>query len=222
MTRIWRRLTSNLGWKLASVLLSVLLWFAMVGEPELVAIQPIPLLYRNLPKGLLLVSDAPDQIRAELRGPSGKLTRESLSEVFAAVDLAGVNSPGTQTFTLSESDFTLPQGVSFLRAVPSQVSLHFDHMMTKTVPVLIQVSGTLPHGYRLAGRSGQPETLQVAGPEARVSLIQSAETDPVNLNGLTQDADIKVNAFVSDARVQFTAPPVIKVHLTVVRTDASQ
>ena len=129
---IWKRVTHNFAWKAVSIALAFLLWFMLVGEPELVAIQPVPLLYRNLPANLLLSSDAPDQVRAELRGPSGRLTRDTLAEVFASVDLSGVVKPGTQTFTLSATDFTLPQGVTFLRTVPSQVSLSFDRSVSKT------------------------------------------------------------------------------------------
>lgn len=215
---IWRRLTHNLGWKLASLGLSVLLWFAIVGEPELVAIQPVPLLYRNLPPNLLLRSDAPDQVHAELRGPSGRLTRETLSEVFAAVDLRGVEKPGTMTFTLSESDFSLPQGVTFLRAVPSQVSLRFEWILSKRVPVTIQLTGALPDGYRLAAQTVDPETLEVSGPETSVRGIEFATTDPVDLSGLTGNAQVKVNAFVSEPRAQFTSQPVVTVHLTIEKT----
>lgn len=216
---IWRRLTHNLGWKLASLGLSVLLWFAIVGEPELVAIQPVPLLYRNLPGNLLLLSDAPDQVRAELRGPSGRLTRETLSDVFAAVDLAGVEHPGTMTFTLSESDFSLPQGVAFLRAVPSQVSLRFDRVLSKRVPVTIQLTGALPDGYRMTAETVDPDSLEVSGPETSVRGIESAKTDPVDLSGLTEDAQVKVNAFVSEARAQFTSPPLVTVQLTIEKTE---
>jgi YbbR domain-containing protein len=216
---IWRRLTHNLVWKLASLSVSILLWFAVVGEPELVAIQPVPLLYRNLPGTLLLVSDAPDQVRAELRGPSGRLTRTTLSDIVAAVDLAGVTVPGTQTFTLAESDFNLPQGVTFLRAVPSQVTLRFDHTSNKDVPVEILFSGKLRPGYRLAAKTVEPETLNVSGPEARVSGIQSAQTDPVDLSGVTANAEIKVNAFLSEPHAQFTTSPLVMVRLTIEKTE---
>jgi YbbR domain-containing protein len=217
---IWRRLTHNLIWKLASLALAVALWLAVVGQPELVAIQPVPLLYRNLPRNLLLLSDAPDQVRAELRGASGRLTRETLSEVFAAVDLSGVNNPGTQTFTLSESDFSLPQGIAFLRTVPSQVSLRFDRVFTKAVPVQIQLTGSLPPGYRLAAQSVRPESLQVSGPESSVRGIQLAKTDPVDLSSVRQNTDVKVNAFVAEQRAQFTSPPLVTVHLTIEKTEA--
>ena len=32
----WRTITHNLGWKLGSLLAAILLWFSIVGEPEVV------------------------------------------------------------------------------------------------------------------------------------------------------------------------------------------
>jgi YbbR-like protein len=218
---IWRRLTHNFFWKLASLAVAILLWFAVVGEPELVAIQPVPLLYRNLPGDLLLLSDAPDQVHAELRGSSGRLTRATLSDVVAAVDLGAVTSPGTQTFTLAESDFSLPQGVTFLRAVPSQVTLRFDRMSNRDVPVQIQLTGMLPPGYHLAAKTVEPETLNVSGPESRVSGIQFAQTDPVDLSGVTGNTEVKVNAFLTDPRAQFTSAPLVTVRLTVEKENGT-
>ena len=110
------RLTRNLGWKLSAFGLAVLLWLAVAGEPELVAIQSVPVLLRNL-RPRCCCSPTLQIVRAELRGPSGRLTRATLSDAFAALDLAGVVSPGDQTFTLSAADFSLPQGVRFVRAL---------------------------------------------------------------------------------------------------------
>src|SRR5262249_12078786 len=109
---IWRRLTHNLGWKLGSLGLAVLLWLAGEGQPECLPIRNMPILYRNLRRDLILASDAPADVRAELRGAAGKLTQSALSEVYLALDLSTVTAPGEQTFTLSSADFSLPQGVS--------------------------------------------------------------------------------------------------------------
>lgn len=214
----WRRLTNHLGWKLASLLLAVLLWFVVVGEPQLVTIQAVPVLYRNLPGGLTLISDSPEDVRAELRGPSGRFSRATLSEVFVALDLAVVTGPGEHTFTLSSSDFSLPQGITFIRAVPSQLSLNFDRVMSKEVPVAIRLSGSPPAGYRLAQQEVVPGTLKISGPETSVRKIERAQTDLVDVRETTETTPVKVNAFVADARVHFESPPTVTVTLTIEKT----
>jgi YbbR domain-containing protein len=208
-------------WKLASLALAVLLWSAVVGEPELVTVQAVPVLYRNLPHDLLLLSDTPGDVQAELRGPSGRLTRATLSEVFAALDLSRVIAPGEQTFTLAATDFTLPQGVTFLRAVPSQLRLNFDHMLVKSVPVHVRVKGMPAAGYRVTGQSADPAELGISGPESRIRTVQAAETDLVDVEGLTQGVERKVNAFVDNPRAQFQKPSAITVKISIGKIEGA-
>lgn len=215
----WRRLTHNFIWKVASLALALVLWYAIAGQPELVAIQSVPVLYHNLPASLLLLPGAPDQVRAELRGPSGRLTRATLSDAVAALDLAGVVGSGEQTFTLSAADFSLPQGVRFVRAVPSQVRLHFDQILKKTVTVELQLKGHPPDGYIVAAESVEPQALTISGPETSVSAIRIAQTDPVDVSALTQTTEVKVNAFVSEPQAQFESLPVVTVRLTIEKSE---
>ena len=216
----WRRLTRHFWWKLASLAIAVMLWIAVGGEPDFVTTQAVPVLYRNVPKDLLLlIADAPDEIRVQLRGHSGTLGRAALADVYASLDLAGVTGPGEQTFTLSEADFSLPSGVVFVRAAPSQLRLRFDRAMSRDVPVVVRLNGNSPPGYRIVGEVVTPDHLNISGPDQRVATIANAETDMVDVGGLTQSTDVKVNAFVSDARVQFTSPPVVTVHLTIQKTE---
>jgi hypothetical protein len=216
---IWRRLTRNFGWKLASLALAVLLWSAVVGEPELVTVQAVPVLYRNLPHDLLLLSDTPGDVQAELRGPSGRLTRATLSEVFAALDLSRVTAPGEQTFTLAATDFSLPQGVTFLRAVPSQLRLNFDRMLLKNVPVQIRLKGMPAAGYRVTAQSAEPAELGISGPESRIRSVQDAETDLVDIEGSTHGVERMVNAFVADPRAQFQKPSAINVKISIEKIE---
>jgi hypothetical protein len=215
-----RRLTHNVGWKLASLGVAVLLWLAVEGQPELVTVQQIPILYRGLPDGLVLGADAPGEVKAELRGPAGKLNQAALSEVYVAVNLEDVAAPGQQTFTLSNSDFSLPQGVTFLRAVPSQVQLSFDRIRSREVPVELRLTGQVPHGYRLARQEVSPARLRITGPERRINAVESAETDPIDLTSLVETTQLAVNAFIPDPRVQFETPPepVVTVTLFIEKT----
>jgi YbbR domain-containing protein len=129
MTPVWRALTHNLGWKLLSVLLAVLLWVAVEGEPELVTLQSVPVFYRNVESNLALVANAPGNIRIELRGASDVLSRDNLASVAVLVDLAGLTEPGEKAFPISRANLTLPAGVRFVRADPPELKLHLDRTL---------------------------------------------------------------------------------------------
>ena len=126
MTKVWRVLTRNLGWKLLSVLLAVLLWIAVEGEPELVTVQTVPVFYRNVEPTLALVANPPPTVRLELRGPSDVLGRDSLSNVAVLLDLTGATEPGERVFPISHTNVSLPSGVNFVRSEPSEIKLHLD------------------------------------------------------------------------------------------------
>ena len=127
MRPVWRVLTDNLGLKLLSVLLAVMLWIAVEGEPELVTVQTAPVFYRNVEPALALVSSPPQTVRLELRGPSDVLGPDSLSNVAVLLDLAGVTQPGEKAFPISRANVTLPTGVNFVRSDPAELKLQLDH-----------------------------------------------------------------------------------------------
>jgi hypothetical protein len=213
-----RLITHNFGWKLGSLALAVLLWFAILGEPELVTTHTAPILYKNLPQGLLIGSDALDQVRVELRGPSGKLSPDRLAETAVLLDLTDVKGSGERTFTLSDGDFHLPQGVTFLRSVPSQLRVRFAKLASREVPVNIRIYAAPPAGYRVVRQEVVPEKLPIAGPEGRVAAVTGADTDAIDLSGITANAEIKASAFISDPQVRFVISPAVIVKVTVEKT----
>lgn len=215
----WHVLTENLGWKLGSLLLAATLWLAIVGEPELVTTRAVPVLYKNLSRDLLISSDAVPGVHLELRGPSGRLTSAAISEVAVALDLSSVSGPGERTFTLSAGDLELPDAVSFVRAVPSQLRMRFARRQTKEVPVKIRLSAPPPRGYRVIREEVTPAKLRVAGPDPRVALIDSAQTDALDLSGLTRTSEMRVNTFVEDPQVWLESSPIVTVRVTIQKTE---
>ena len=210
---MWRLISNNFAWKLGSLMLSVLLWFAMVGEPELVTTHSLPILYKNLPRGLLIGPDAIDSVRVDLRGPSGHLTEASLSDLAVTIDLSNISGPGERTFTLSDSDLKLPEGVSFVRGVPSQLRLRFARVATKDVPVEVRFATPPPDGFRIVSQEVTPQALRISGPEPRVAAIASAQTDAIDLSAISQSSDIRVNTFVADPQVWLESAPMVTVRV---------
>jgi hypothetical protein len=124
--KVWRALTHNLGWRLLSVLLAVLLWIAVEGEPELVTLQAVPVFYRNVESNLALVANPPASVRVELRGAADVLSRDNLANVAVLLDLGGLTEPGERVFPVTRTNLALPAGVRFVRSDPPEVRLHLD------------------------------------------------------------------------------------------------
>lgn len=215
---MWRWVVHNFWWKLGSLALAVILWFAVVGEPEVAATHTVPILYKNLSPDLLIGSTAIDSVRIELRGPSSHLTNVALADVAMTLDLSNVNSPGQRTFTLSDADLHLPDEVTFLRSIPSQVQLRFARLKTKDVPIEIKLGSQPPAGFKVAGQDVSPAVIRIAGPENRIDTITGAQTDAIDLRNVTQSTSVKVNTFVSDPLVWLESSPVVTVHVDIEKT----
>src|SRR5580704_11151811 len=110
-------LTRNLGWKLLSLLIAIVLWISVAREPEVATSVSVPVEFKNPRDDLDISGDLPDRVRLEVRGPSGRLTRDSLSTVAAMIDLSDAQ-PGERTYTIRGRNLNLPSGVVFYQAIP--------------------------------------------------------------------------------------------------------
>jgi hypothetical protein len=214
--KLW--LPRNLGWKIAALALSVLLWIALSAEPDLVTARAVPILYRNLAPQFLVTGDVPETVRIEIRGSASQLSSSSLADTVALFDLGVIDAAGERTFTISNDNLNLPRGVTFLRAMPSQLRLRIARMAAKDVPVEVRVTGEVAPGYRLVSSTAAPATLRIAGSDGRVAAISRVETDAIDVGGLTQSAERRVNAFISDPQVRFESTPIVTVKLAIERT----
>ncbi len=203
----------HLGWKLLSLTVAALLWFSIVDEQSLVTSQSAPIFYSRLSKDFEIGSEVNDRVRLEVRGPSRKLTATSLAGTAVRIDLAAVQQAGEQTFTISTSNIDLPDGVVFLRAVPSQLRLRFDRHATRDVPVQVRLAGPPPAGYRIARQEIKPETLKIGGPENHVQQIEIAQTDAIDVSKVTGQAQFRANTYVADPQVRFESPAVVAVKI---------
>src|ERR1700730_10708681 len=130
-----RLLLHNLGWKILSLLIAVVLWFLTAREPELATSLSVPIELKNIPNALDIGSEMPDRVRLEVRGPSSRLMRDNVVEAAVVLDLATVARPGDRTFTFQDRNVKLPRGVRFYKAVPSQITIHFERLLHKVVPI---------------------------------------------------------------------------------------
>ncbi|MCX6636212.1 MAG: CdaR family protein [Acidobacteria bacterium] len=205
------RLTRNLGWKFLSLALAILLWYAIVGEPELATSVSAPIEYKNLPADLEMSSDVLDRVHLEVRGPSSQLHTTDLGNMSVVLDLESVHRPGERTFTIQQWNVNLPSGVILSRAVPAQVRVRFENRVSRKVPVRVRYSAQPPAGYRIAGQQVEPSTVRVIGPESRVNHIEAVQTDPIDLSNVVGESSFEVHTYVADSQVRLDSSPVVRV-----------
>jgi len=210
-------ITHNPGWKLLSLALAVLLWLAFVGDPEVAASASVPVQYRNLPKDLEMSSDVVEKMHLEIRGPSGKLRAAQLADLAVVLDLGGVTRPGQRTFTIAPGNINLPSGVTLLRAVPAQVRLQFEQLLTRDVPVEVRFSAAPPEGYQIGEQVVDPPRVRILGPESRVESVISVQTDPIDLSATVGRRDFRVPTSVTDPQVRFEGSTMVSVRVETVR-----
>ena len=207
-----RLLTQNLGWKLMSLAIAILLWIAVAREPELAADISVPIEYKNIPEDQDISSGAPERVHIEIRGPSGRLTREYLSDLAVVLDLSDVRT-GERTMTIRGQNVTLPAGVEFYRAVPSQVTLRLDRLMARDVKVIPRYSKSPPEGYRIRDYQVDPAKVRIRGPEDHLSQIQQVMTDPIDLSAVVSQKEFRVHVNVGDPQVRIESQTLVTVRV---------
>jgi len=210
--------TRNIGWKLLSLAISFALWILVAREPEIATSISIPIEFKSLPDDLDISSTVPERIHIEIRGPSGRLSRDYLADLAAVLDLHDAR-PGERTYTLDAHNFlNLPVGVMFYRAVPSQLTLRFDRLLTRDVPVAARYSTTPPDGYLVTTLSISPAKVRLRGPQDHLQQIRQVLTDPIDLSRVVGQADFQVHVNVGDPQIRLESPATrVTVHVNVAR-----
>jgi hypothetical protein len=117
-----RLVTHNLGWKLFSLAVAIVVWALVANEPDMLSEVRVSVEYKNLPDYLEIDSDLVSNVRLELSGRSGALRQ--LNDIGAhpvvIVDMAHMR-PGTAEVTIGEANVRLPHGVKLVRADPGQI-----------------------------------------------------------------------------------------------------
>jgi YbbR domain-containing protein len=215
-----RLLTKNLGWKLLSLAISILLWIAVAREPELATDISVPIEFKNIPEDVDISSGAPDRVHVEIRGPSGRLTPDYLSGLAVVLDLSDVR-PGERTLTIRGQNLNLPAGVEFYRAVPTQITLRLDRLQTRSVKVLPRYSKSPPDGYRIESYQVEPAKVGIRGPQDHVSQIDHVMTDPIDLSSVVSRTEIRVHVNVGDPQVRLESPAQVTVRVQLARSTNS-
>src|SRR5690348_14221230 len=177
-----QRLRRNVGLRAISLLLAIGLWFFVnAGQRGALASMRVPISYRALPAGLVIVNQRPDFVQLEVRGPRTLLSLLDPDRLVLRLDLSGITL-GQAVFKIGPEMFNVPRQTDVTRVSPSQILLDIDRITDRQVPIRVDVQGQPAAGYRVASVKTNPPVAVVRGPSRFVLHLDNVLTSPVELN----------------------------------------
>ena len=177
----------NPGLKVFSLLLAFLLWFSInASEPDAERVIDLPVVTRKLPANLI-VTNPPKPVVATLRGPrtivegvDGRRTRLALRLANATRGDFRVELSGEMLWP------ELPQRVSIVRFDPPRLQISIDRVVTRMLPVRVDLAGVPPMGYTLSESRVKPSRVEVSGPAGQVNSLDAVTTEAIDLRGVAK------------------------------------
>ena len=204
----------NLGLKVLSTIIACLLWLLVAGERVVERVLRAPVEFQNLPAGLELVGNPPETVEVRLRGSSGALSRMAAGDMSAVIDLATAR-PGRRLFHITQNQVNVPYGIEIVQVGPSTLTMQFEMSAIRAVKVEPDIDGHPAPGFEVTQVTSDPATVEVAGPETALKLLQSAITEPVSVTDQTRSVREVVTIGVPDASLRLRSPQTAVVTVTI-------
>ena len=215
-----KRLLSNFGLKLVSLLIAVLLWLAISSAPLTEIAFSVPVEFRNVSDGVEVTSENIPQAEVRVRGPIRVVRELKPSDIHVVLDMADVSlSPtGERTFDLNARLVRVPAGVEVVQVVPSYMRLSFDKRGSRRLEVRARVVGSFPPGYKISSVTVEPASVTVIGPEKHLKAMEAAMTDLIDASGVMGKQTFLATAHVEDPLVRFTDAAAVRVTVVTEKT----
>jgi len=190
-------------------------------DPVEVRQMPVNVILGSVAEGLDIGPPQTEPSSVTVRGASSRVN--SISGVVARlsidasalnvdreIELVAVDGNGNQVSNV-EID---PQRARVRIAVARQLA-------TRTLPVVPQLTGTPAPGYRVTSINVEPLIVTVSGEEATVTRLETAPTQPLDIDGRTSDLEAMVGFDLPEG-ISVSGSDQVRILLTIAEERGSQ
>ncbi len=211
-----KKLTSNMGLKILSLFIAALLWFNAVTEKTYTVTRKIPLIFKNPPAGLQIVSNPPDSILLTMSASGKTLIQLSFFKPVAIVDLSKARE-GANRIVISKKNIRFPTDLSakIVDIQPTFLNITLARKVRKKVKIVPLITGV--PGKNLAVSKIKIEypkngRATLVGPRLWISKVTHIFTDSISINKLKKDSVFTVKLIPPHKGVK-VIPESAKVHI---------
>jgi YbbR domain-containing protein len=185
----FRGVIANITTFVLAAVLALVIWAAAVraSDPVATRILEIAVETIGMPPQATLISNPPQTIFITIEGPESSLENTPTTDFEAIIDLseipyAEVEVPIEVVYLGEDSH------LSIISQSPETTVIRMEQIITRDIPISVQVRGDVARGHRQGDTRVEPEMVQITGPSPRVSEL----------------AEGRVTIFVDNAREDVT------------------
>jgi YbbR domain-containing protein len=177
---------------------------------------PIVVTVQGLKEGLVAQGFQNTGVQVTLQAPHSVWDQLTTSTVQVVADLTG-RTEGTYSIPLKVITNLSPVRVEKLD--PAAVSVLIDHLAAKSLPVHVELSGSLALGFQAGTPTPNPTTIYLSGPQTLVDRVVDVIAT-VNVEGLRSSADQNIPVVALDTQGNIVqgvsmTPPAVSVSIPV-------
>lgn len=216
-SRIKHAFGENIGVKLFALFVALFIWFSASGQQSATRFYVVPMKLANMPDSLAVVGPYPTEAEVTVTGTKRELLYLSFRRIEVVVNLAAA-APGRFRQRLSSSNVVMPGSLdprSVTITAPSSIDLYFERLVTKSVPVELNIFGSIPTGYvLLESPSVEPEEILIKGSQSSIDNLRKVTTKPIDLSKIRDSIEREVEVELD--RAAFSSDPeLVKVKIAV-------
>ncbi|MEJ2184889.1 MAG: YbbR-like domain-containing protein [Gemmatimonadota bacterium] len=223
MRRLLDAITHNWALKLAALLVALLLWSLVRAEEPFQRTEWAPVEVEVAdPDWQLAEPPQPDSVEVTFSGPFRDLWRVGAARPRVIIPVQNVTDT-TELRVLSGNMVRLQDDLGRTRVEalhPNTVTLRYEALETRAVPVRATTRGQLPAGFALEmPLRVDPSFVQVRGPAARVRRLDSLDLSPIDLSDIRGVTVVPTTVDTARIRGLVVSPADVSVTVRVVPTD---
>jgi YbbR domain-containing protein len=179
--------------KILSLITSVFLWFYVVNS-EPISIQRNFEVKVKSPVGLGLDKISSQSVKVTLKGARAFLKEYKEEDLDIIIDLSKKRMKGRKKlqYSIKDTDILLPFGVDVVHLDPEKLSLRFDKLINKKIPIKANVGGTLPNDLKLMKAKVTPSSVFIEGPRSLMKKVGVTKTKLLDISSLTGIGEVDI------------------------------
>jgi YbbR domain-containing protein len=194
-------LFSNLGLKLLSLFLAILVWGVVLGSKVEEVVKEVPIEFQ-VAQDLMVSNQVPDRVIFRLSGPRA-FTRSVLNRQGERIryNLTGMKAGNLSLQVLSDSIY-LPPGVEVLSITPNVLQVKLEEIRSKLVDVSVEFRGEPPRGFKLKSTRVVPSQVKIRGPKSKLTGLRDLKAMPFDLNEVQKSGDYPLQFELNQERIE--------------------